>query len=172
MNSILLAMALFFSSFSPIIHAEKEEVSLSKSHQIVGRFVKPNPKLGLPYKHYFIFSNSKGQKMAFPLVNKSSMDMSKIDYDQIYHINVRQTQKTARVGEEKKSVKVLEMVEGKVFNMKDLGLAANKLPMEPTPNIPNQQSPHHPMFRINDNVANTAIFTAGAILLGSMLLAK
>lgn len=172
MNSVLVVIALFFSSITSVVQAESIREVKEKPHQIVGRFVKPNSKLGLPYKHYFIFSNSKGEKMAFPLINESSMDMTKIDYDQIYHINVVDSAKTVQLGENKTRVKVLKMVEGKVFNMKDLRVSLTKRPLEPAPKIPGDKTPHHPMFRINDNVTNTAIFTAGAVLLGSMLLVK
>ncbi len=166
----LLLSTLSANSFA------RDEVAPSATYQIVGKFVKPSAKLNLPYKYYFVFSNSKKQQVAYPIENKSSLDMSKIDYSQIYHINVVDTEKVVNIGETKKEVKVLEIVEGKVFNFKDLSYAANQKPKliddEPTPNIPNENSPHHPMFRINDNVANAAIFTAGAILLGSMLLGK
>ncbi len=172
MNALLIILSLVLASITPSSFAQNSERAKAKSHEIVGRFVKPNPKLGLPYKHYFVFSNSKGQKMAFPLINESSMDLNKVDYDQTYHINVIDSMKTIQIGEAKQRVKVLKIVEGKVFSMKDLGLAGKDLPLQPTPNIPKENSPHHPMFRINDNVANAAIFTAGAILLSSMLLVK
>lgn len=173
MNSFLLVLALLFSSLSPMIHADdKVKKTHSTSHQVIGRFVKPKASLGLPYKYYFIFSNSKGQKMAFPLVNKSSMDMKKIDFNEVYHINVRPTEKVVSVGEMKKEVKVLEMVDGKVFNLGDLGMAGKRLPMDPAPNIPAQNPAVPNTYTINDKIANTAIFTAGAVLLGSMLVGK
>lgn len=173
MNSFIMALALLFSSLSPMIYAE-EKVKKTKSttHQVVGRFVRPKASLGLPYKYYFIFSNSKGQKMAFPLVNKSSMDMKKIDFNEVYHINVKPTEKVISVGETKREVKVLEMVDGKVFNLGDLGMAGKRLPMDPAPDIPEQNPAVPNTYTINDKLANTAIFTAGAVLLGSILVGK
>jgi len=164
------------TNFTSMSFAQNSEKSKTATYQIVGKFVKPSKDLKLPYNYYFVYSNSKGQKMAFPLINKSSLDMKSIDREQIYHINVQDSEKMVDLGESKKKVKVLLMVEGKVFNMKDLSYTAKNAPKgyntDPVPEIPNGKTPHHPMFRINDNVANAAIFTAGAILLGSMLLAK
>lgn len=173
MNSLFLALAVILSSFSPVLYAqEKGTKKSSHVHEVVGRFVKPKASLGLPYKYYFIFSNSKGHKMAFPLVNKSSLDMKKVDFNEVYHINVRPTQKVISIGESKKRVKVLEMVNGKVFNLRDLGMAGKRLPMDPFPDIPEQNPARPVMFRINDKVANTAIFAAGSFLLGAILLGK
>ena len=174
----LILLTIFFQmtfiGISSQTFAQAKDESKNKGvYQIVGKFVKPSKKLNLPYEYYFVYSNSKGQKMAFPLKNKSSLNLDNVDFSQNYHINVRDSQKLVDVGESKKKVRVLEMVEGKVFNMKDLSYAAKQVPeTDPAPKMPNDKTPHHPMFRINDNVANSAIFTAGAVLLGSMLLAK
>jgi hypothetical protein len=150
--------------------SKDSEVSQAKSYQIVGKFVEPKKSLNLPYRYYFVYSNSKGQKLAFPIVNKSKLKMNKVDFSQMYHINVVDSEKLVDIGESKKSVKVLELVDGKMFNLADLSSAGKVIPQgADKPSIPHQETLHHPMFRINDNVANAAIFTAGAILLGSML---
>ena len=174
MKHFAFALYLLTSFLQPSLMAAETTKAVSKKYEVVGRFVKPRKSLGLPYETYFIFRNSKGHKIAFPLINKSKIDLTKVDYSQLYHIEVQDGAKEVTVGESKKTVRVLLLVDGKMFNMKDLAvkLKTEVDPLEPAPEIPDEKSPRRPEMRINDDVANAAIFTAGSLLLGTMLLGK
>ena len=160
-------MVLF--SMSALLAAEKSDAK-AQTQEVVGRFVKPSKEINLPFEYYFLYEDSKGQKVAFPIVKEGKSKLKGIDLSKLYHVKVKDSSQVVFVGEKKSRVKVLSLVSFKSFNMADLALPKNiKLPDGPVTR-PGQQDPRiRPEFRINDKVANTAIFTAGAILLGAIL---
>lgn len=164
---IFLSFFMGLFSMSSILGAEKSE---SKGQDVVGRFIKPSKEMNLPFEYYFLYEDSKGQKVAFPIVKEGKTKLKGVDLSKLYHVKVKDSSQVIFVGEKKSEVKVLSLISFKAFNMADLALPKNmKLPEEPVTR-PGEQDPRiRPEFRINDKVANTAIFTAGALLLGAIL---
>lgn len=138
------------------------------NHKVVGRLIKPRKSLNLPFEYYLTFKNSTGKVFAYP-VKSSLVTLKEIEKGTLNIFEFVESKETLTVGERKDKVVVLTLLKAKPFDMKALQVSTADVEKLTPVKAPKEPTPDEPGIRINDNVAVASIFTAGAVLLGSIL---
>lgn len=155
----------------------------SKRHRLVGKFQKADSKYSkiAPEGVFFMIVTEKGDTLAFPVTFANSAEKKKVmgALEKTYAVEGESTQLTV-VGESsevEQRVHVLKLAKVEQVALSELRpkISANTemevagKPMQ-KPTSAKGPTPRSPgVSGVNDTVTNAAIFTAGAILLGSIL---
>ncbi len=183
--AVLTLTSIFLGQFSPVFspitatYAQEE----AKSHRLVGKFQKAAPKYSkiAPEGVFFVISTEGGDTLAFPVSFKNAAEKKKVmaGLDKTYAVQGERAELTvvSETAEGAQRVHVLKLSEVEQVTLSELRpkISATSVtdtagkPME-KPTSAKGQPPRSPgVTGVNDTVTNAAIFTAGAILLGSML---
>lgn len=161
-----LALILSFLFQSPLFAQKKAPVIKTENIQkVLGQLIKPKKELNLPFEYYITVQKSDGKVLAFPLEAKV-INLNLMFKNQFYYMDVVPREEVLTVGEKKQKFTVMQLKSAKLLSLKDLKPNTDTSRMERKAQIREQGKPD---FRINDTITNAAIFTAGALLLGSML---
>ena len=182
MKSLLILSVLFFSG-ARLLFFESACAQEDRAHRLAGKFQKADSRYQkiAPEGLFFMIVNEKGEKLAFPVSfkNKAARDSALANLSKNYLIEGERDQlQVFNENEEmQQSVHVL-----KISSMREVGLSelrpkisqasdtnSKGLPMK-RPESKSQGVVSSPgVGGLNDTATNAAIFTAGAILLGSIL---
>jgi hypothetical protein len=149
-------------------------------HQFIGHFIqlkKGQSKRVGNFEYYFLFETSKGEKLGYPVrIPRSEISKIKQGNKQTqFLVEAQSASENVTVGEIKKSVPILKISSVKPLSLKSLGIVDKKRPYDPSESplqIKDDRTIRYTKKGLNDKVVNAAIFTAGALLLGSMLFEK
>lgn len=169
---ILIAV---FTLFSATGFAQNDRRTV-KDVKILGRFIhlpKNDSKNKLGHEYYFVFQAENGSQMAYPaefrdqnLANSVRQNLGKQ-----YFIRAVPTEEKKLVGEQQLEVRIFNILDAAAIDLGALGSTDTVAPGQVT--FGKKDRPEKPTFGgVNDTVTNTIIFSAGAALLGTMLLGK
>lgn len=133
----------------------------------VGRIIQPKKELNLPYKYYVTLQKSDGTVLAFPVRSKD-VDLKKLKKKELHLITFTTEAKKLTLGETTQDITIMNLLTAKYLTMKELGtmgISTDNIEK----NVVSKKGQAKQGLRINDKLTNSIIFTAGALLLGSMI---
>lgn len=176
-TTLLVSVSFWGGFFNQHVYAQsgKKEVS---QHKLLGNFIylnKTDKRNDLGYEYYLKIDTKKGQ-LAYPvkfsdekLKNFVRQNMSKQ-----FLVKAVPTNENVFVGisETRTTVMVMNVIQAKPIDLASIGYKGG-LEAEVQPQMKGETQSGRPSISgINDTVTNSIIFSAGAALLGSMLLSK
>lgn len=168
-------------SLAPIkpLHAAEQ----SKGHRLVGKFQKAQEKYRniAPDGVFFVIVTQKGETLAFPVVFKNAAEKTRVmaALDKTYVVEgergemavVSETSESAQrvhvLSLSKVDQVALSELRPKISSTSEIETAGKPMEKPTSAKGPTPRSPG--VSGVNDTATNAAIFTAGAILLGSIL---
>lgn len=156
MKKLLVAALVLTSVFSNVF---------AKSEKAIGQLIKPEKKLNLPYDYYITLQKSDGKVLAFP-VKSAKINLDLMYKKKLYLIKFEPTTETLTVGEKKQKFTVINLLAAKYLTLKDLQASTDTQDIQK--GKPKSKATK-PDLRINDKLTNAVIYTAGALLLGSII---
>jgi hypothetical protein len=171
----LMICALFMSLSSIAQDKPLEAVKRRVSDiRIVGKFVylsKNDKRNILGQELYFSFTSDDGRQLAYPAKVRDEDLANKIKQNPSgqYYISAVPTDESLTVGEMQQKVHFLNIINASVVDLSSLG--TKHVPGAPNAAVSGRQQMDRPTITgINDTITNSIIFSAGAALLGSMLI--
>jgi hypothetical protein len=157
--------------------------SASETYKLYGHFLKLDKSDNRNvYKHdyYFHFKNRDGRSMAYPVVIKDANFINQIEKNKAsdFYIEANAEKEYLPLGEMNQKVEIvkLELQSLKNINLAELSFHPVKGYKTTASNIKMNQKKSvkdvPTISGLNDNATNAVIFTMGAALLGTMILAK
>lgn len=133
----------------------------------IGKVIQPKKELNLPYKYYVTIQKSDGTVLAFPVKSKD-INLKLMKKNQMYMMTFTTETEKLTLGEKTQDFTIMNLIKAKYLTLKELGTMGIT-----TENIQKNAPPQKSQkqgLRINDKLTNSIIATAGALLLGSMLI--
>lgn len=144
--------------------------------KILGRFIhlpKGDVKNKLGHEFYFVFDSEKGEPLAYPAKfrEKDLANTVRQNLNKQFFIRAVPTDEKMFVGEQQREVRVFNIMDAAVIDLGAIGSVSAPNTSQVT--FGKTDRPEKPTFGgINDTATNAIIFSAGAALLGSMLIGK
>lgn len=132
----------------------------------IGKIIQPKKELNLPYDYYVTLQKSDGTVLAFPLKAKK-IDLKKLKKKELYMMTFTTESEKLTIGEKTQDFSIINLVEAKYLSMKELstlGISTENIEKNVA-----RKSKGKEGLRINDKLTNAIIYTAGALLLGSII---
>lgn len=138
---------------------------MAKAEKALGQLVRPDKKLNLPYEYYMTIQKSDGKVLAFPVKSKK-VKIKGLKLKKQYLVDFEPETENLTLGETKQKVTIMNIISAKEISLTDLQASTNTDNIQKgRPKDPRQKQD----VRINDKLTNAIIYTAGAILLGSII---
>ncbi len=133
----------------------------------IGKVIQPKKELNLPYKYYVTIQKSDGTVLAFPVKSKD-INLKLMKKNQMYMMTFTTESEKLTLGEKTQDFTIMNLVKAKYLTLKELGtMGITTENIEK--NAPTKKGQRKSGLGINDKLTNSIIATAGALLLGSML---
>lgn len=132
----------------------------------IGKIIQPKKELNLPYKYYVTLQKSDGSVLAFP-VKAKKVDLAKLKKKELYMMTFKTESEKLTIGEKTQDFSIINLVDAKLLSMKELstlGISTENIEKSVA-----RKSQGKEGLRINDKLTNAIIYTAGALLLGSII---
>ncbi len=180
-----LVFLFLFSALWPELSTRESifAAEQANSHRLVGKFQKAQPKYSkiAPDGVFFVIVTEKGETLAFPVTFKNAVEKKRVmaALDKTYAVQGERTQMAvvSESGEGVQRVYVLALSEvdqvalselrPKISSTSEVEQAGKPMEKPTAARDPKPRSPG--VSGVNDTATNAVIFTAGAVLLGSIL---
>ncbi|PIP96751.1 MAG: hypothetical protein COW00_17015 [Bdellovibrio sp. CG12_big_fil_rev_8_21_14_0_65_39_13] len=144
--------------------------------KILGRFIhlpKNDSRNKLGHEFYFVFESDKGEALAYPAKfrEKDLANTVRQNLNKQFFIRAVPTDEKMYVGEQQREVRIFNVMDASAIDLGAIGAVSSTNTSQVT--FGKAERPEKPTFSgVNDTATNAIIFSAGAALLGSMLLGK